>query len=510
MNTLIRFYWHLLLRRAPFLLAIVVLTTAAALAFAMNQPDRYSASAKLLVESPQIPSELASSTVSTGIAEQLGVLQQRLLTRANMIDVANKLKVYPPNEDGDRMSPNDVASAMLSATTIKTSARRNQAAFVDIAFEFADPNIAAAVVNELVTRALEDNVRMRTESASETAEFFEQEVERLSNELSLQSGKIAEFKSMNTNSLPESLDFRMRRQSALEERQANILREKQSLQDQRERIVQVYEQTGQTARDASISETPEQRQLRALEAELSSSLAIYSEQNPRVIVLQTRIEQLRKVVASQSPIDPALDAGASIYEVTLAELDVKIEATENELKTVSSELEELFEQIEKTPRTAIALDAFARDYANIQSQYNAAVAGLARAKTGEQIELTAKGERISVVENAVPPRSPNSPNRKLITAAGGFAGVALAAGVFALLEMINLSIRRPAELVSRVGIAPFATIPNIQTQSQIRRRRLWVAIAFALVLLVLPASLYFIDQFVMPLSEMPAYLQGLI
>ncbi|MEL7460354.1 MAG: lipopolysaccharide biosynthesis [Pseudomonadota bacterium] len=500
MNTLIRFYSYMILRRAPLLVSIVVLFSALAVGYAANQPNTYRAAARLLVEPPQIPTELALSTVNTVVSEELGLLRQRLTTRANLIDVANKLNVFPPDEDGTRKTPNEVVRAMRGGLTVTASARRGQAAIVDIRFESGDPNIAAAVVNEMVTRALDDNVRMRTESATQTLDFFEQEVNRLTNELSLQSSKITEFKSKNSNSLPEALNFRLSSEATLKERLANLEREKISLEEQRARVIAVFEETGQLSRSDTI-ETPEQRQLRELENELSAALAIYSETNPRVTVLRTRVEQLQRVVSGQAPVQSAPEPGSSLLNVTLAEIDSNISSLDAETARLEEDLVVLREQIQQTPQTAIGLETLQRDYSNLQRQYDAAVAGMARAKTGEQIELSANGQRISVAENAVPPSSPSSPNRKMITMAGGVAGVAVAAGLFALLELINSSIRRPGELVNRLGITPFATIPEIRTRREHRQRTLMKIALVLLVLVVLPAALYFVDQYVVSLGE---------
>ena len=60
--------------------------------------------------------------------------------------------------------------------------------------------------------------------------------------------------------------------------------------------------------------------------------------------------------------------------------------------------------IEATPGNAITLDTLERDYANIRIQYDQAVANKARAETGDIIEALCKGQRISVIEQAVVPQ----------------------------------------------------------------------------------------------------------
>ena len=60
MNSDIRFYWRLFLARLPILATIVVVCSAVGIGLALTLPPRYVATARLLVESPQIPDELAA------------------------------------------------------------------------------------------------------------------------------------------------------------------------------------------------------------------------------------------------------------------------------------------------------------------------------------------------------------------------------------------------------------------------------------------------------------------
>ena len=50
---------------------------------------------------------------------------------------------------------------------------------------------------------------------------------------------------------------------------------------------------------------------------------------------------------------------------------------------------------------------------NLQAQFKVASTRLGDAATGEQIERTAKGGRISIIEMATPPEKRIGPNRRL-------------------------------------------------------------------------------------------------
>ncbi|MGO4611149.1 hypothetical protein AB4142_32945, partial [Variovorax sp. 2RAF20] len=69
-------------------------------------------SAKVLVEAPQIPSELARSSVAIGAIEQLQVLQQQIITRKNLIELANRLGIYADTEE--RPADDDIVADLRS------------------------------------------------------------------------------------------------------------------------------------------------------------------------------------------------------------------------------------------------------------------------------------------------------------------------------------------------------------------------------------------------------------
>ena len=66
-----KFYWRLLLRRLPIMLAIVIICSAAGLIQAVRLPATYEAAARLLVESAIVEREI----VTTSAAEELPIVR---------------------------------------------------------------------------------------------------------------------------------------------------------------------------------------------------------------------------------------------------------------------------------------------------------------------------------------------------------------------------------------------------------------------------------------------------
>ncbi len=71
MKSELRFYFAVFVRRLHYFLAVFVMVSAASLTVANILPPVYTSQTRLLVESPQIPTELAAPTVRTAAPESL-------------------------------------------------------------------------------------------------------------------------------------------------------------------------------------------------------------------------------------------------------------------------------------------------------------------------------------------------------------------------------------------------------------------------------------------------------
>lgn len=505
----LKFYLSLFLRRLPYFLIFVALGAAVGGTLAVVLPPVYRAEATLVVESAQIPGDLAASTVQTAAVEQLQIIQQRILTRDKLIDMANRLEIYGPRGSiqAARIPADEKVADLRNRIEIDTSggaSRRTgpQATFVTVGFSAPRAALSATVVNEVVTMILQENVQMRTTVAGQTLEFFTQEVARLDQELTRIGGQILAFKEQNQDALPDSLDFRRSQLAASQERLLQLQREAAGLKDRRERLVTLYQTTGRV--DGGVPEqnmTPDQRRLKALRDQLETQLVLLSPQNPKVKMLQAQIAAQEEVVNAQGPQDTGADGRQlTAYEIQLADIDGQLNFIEERQQQLRAEMEALQKSIAATPGNANALATMERNYANMQAQYNQAVADRARAETGDMIETLSKGQRISVIEQAIAPREPDSPNRPLLAGAGFGGGVAAGLAFIVLLELLNSAIRRPVDLVNGLGITPFATIPLIRSRGEVLRRRLIIALAFAVVLVVLPGALWWVHSQIMPLD----------
>ena len=237
------------------------------------------------------------------------------------------------------------------------------------------------------------------------------------------------------------------------------------------------------------------------------ALSTYSEQNPRVIRLRSVVERLEAIVASQTSLvaqeegaEPATTPEQAMFRATMLEMDSRIEALTADIETTQNELERLQGDISSSSVNGIQLNALERDFDAIQVRYNAALNNLNSAQMSERIETTAQGQRITIIENANVPQVPTGPSRPRIIAMACAVGLALSGGFFALLEFMNRTVRRPAELTGRFDITPIAIIPYMESPRRRAFRRLGLIIATLIVVIGVPLGLWYIDQHFMPLN----------
>ncbi len=496
------YYFSIFRRRSPIFLVVATLISAIAVTVAYTMPPAYESRMVLLVESPQIPEELAASTVRAPAFEQLQIIQHKLLTRSNMLDVARKFDVFANTND---MVADDIVDAMRARTNIKTSNQRlKEAPLMTVSFEAPAARTTAEVLNEYLLIIQQEDNEFRKGRSGETLTFFNQEVDRLSQELDVQSARILEFKQANSGHLPESLDFRLDQQSLFQERLLQIDRDVADLKGQKTRLLQLFELTGNVQPNRTAPLSPDERKREALKQELENALVVLSPENPKVKALEARLAQLDAKIGTVAPVAATGDATPQpmppMLVIQLSELDARVTSLAQQKSSVQEQLAELRVSISKTPEVSITLEELERSYAGLQDQFTQAQSRLAVAQTGDLIETRSRGQRLSVVEQPAVPSSPTKPNRMLIAGGGTAFGILAGLAIIFLLEMLSGTARRPEDIIKKLGVTPLTTIPYIQTRGQQFRQRGMKLLLLLAIVTVIPAAIFAIHTYYLPLD----------
>lgn len=196
------YYLDILRRRWLAFILPVALIAGAGTAAVLIWPPTYLAEGKILVQSQQIPTELVRPTVTSAAQERIQVIQQRTMTRDNLIAIADKFQLFPDKRP--LMSVTELVDLMKKSTKIapvdpildfkQRSRTDNPTIVFSVGFEYGDPAVAARVANELMTRILNEDLRDRTSRATDTSRFLSREVQRLQIENAALDAKIAQLR----------------------------------------------------------------------------------------------------------------------------------------------------------------------------------------------------------------------------------------------------------------------------------------------------------------------------
>ena len=260
------FYWELVKRRWLFFVIPFVPVLLVGLAVAAFWPATFLSEGKILVQSQQIPTELVRPTVTNAAQERIQVIEQRTMTRENLIAIADKFQLFPDKRA--LMSATELVEAMKKSTKIEPIAQplafarvrsENPTIVFTVGFEYSDPQTASRVANELVTRILNEDLRDRTSRATDTTKFLAREVQRLQTDNAAVEAKLVQAKNLQPKT-------------------------------------------------PAAGETDAAGQLAQLRAELVQKSALYSDRHPMIQTLKRQIDALQKAVAAPIPAGPEGDA----------------------------------------------------------------------------------------------------------------------------------------------------------------------------------------------------------
>ncbi len=285
------FYWQLIKRRALYFVIPFILVLPVGLAVAVLLPATYVSEGKILVQSQQIPTELVRPTVTSAAQERIQVIEQRTMTRENLLAIIDKFQLFP--EKRTLMAADQLVELMRKNAKIEPLAQPlafsqvrsrgdNPTIVFTVGFEYSDPQTASRVANELVTRILSEDLRDRTSRATDTTKFLAREVQKLQADNAAIDAKIAMAK---------------------------------------------------LSQAKSGSNTPDQpaTQLAQLKMELAQKSALYSDRHPVMQSLKRQIEALGKIVVP--PVQTGPDALAP-----LDELETQQESIQKNLEAASARL----------------------------------------------------------------------------------------------------------------------------------------------------------------------------
>jgi succinoglycan biosynthesis transport protein ExoP len=493
--------------RALLLGVSIVVILAVTVAVALTVPPIYQSTGTILVESQQISPELVSANNNSFADERIEVIRQRVMTRDNLLRIINKYDLYA--DKGRQFSDNDKIDLMRNSIVVASlstyiKGRGEATVAFNVSFEHKRPEVAKEVASELVTLFLDENIKQRTERASETTVFLTQEANKLGAELASLENQLADFKQAHANALPEHQALRMSMLSRAELEFREVDRDYKTAQEELRYLELELSaaNAGLTTKAESARGAVEQPQdLPSLKAEYARLQTKYKDAHPDVIAVKRKIEALQASGGRGA-------ANASV-SLDVARVRTRIGAAQERIASLAEQKRQLVKKMEgyeaeilETPQVERGLVTLMRDHDNARKKYEEIRAKEMGAKITESLEQENKAERFVLLEPPLMPEKPIKPNRKKIAALGLVLAPAGGAALVMLLELLNQRVRGMGALESVVGRRVLVAIPYIPTQADTARRKQllkWLVIAAAALMAIM---LLIVHVFYMPLDAL--------
>jgi succinoglycan biosynthesis transport protein ExoP len=509
-------------RRVWYAIIPFVAVLGAVLVVIELMPPVYRSEGKIAVESQQVPEGFVTSTVIGYANERIGIVKQRVMTKARLLDIIDRYKLFPElrGRVPDSVLVNKLRKMIFLDLVRDTPGTGGTLAFT-LAFEYGDPHIAASVAEDLVNMYLAESVKARANRATETTEFLKQQTARLAEQVAARDAQIAEYKQEHGDALPEHLGMRMNMLQTSESSVRDLERQILGLEEHR-RLLEIQRATvGTILSTGAVNETPilsPAQKLSALKAELAEKSAVYQAAHPDLKNLRRRISQLRRQVAAEGAkpgpqtSSSATDPARARIESEIVSIDKRIASLRREKKELQDKIKTLQANIMETPQVERGLKELTRGYDTLVAEYEQLSAKQRAAEVSENLEVEQKAERLVLLEPPQVPSVPVWPNKLKFFGIGVVLAAGSGAGAVFLAEVLDTAIRGPAMLTEILQAPPIAVIPILKNPKNwwhTRMHWMWLALAVLLVLILALAITHFffepLDVFIKTILP-PAFL----
>jgi polysaccharide chain length determinant protein (PEP-CTERM system associated) len=505
-------------RRLWYLLIPCLLAALGSLVYALYQPNRYRASAVVLVTPPQLPSTVVRPTVMLPLNERLPMLQQEVLSRSRLERIILDFDLYKEERRSGLME--EVVNEMrkdISVSVARAASRRPDGLSFTLAYTSTEPRTAFRVTERLVGLFVDENARQRETIAEGTDQFLAAEVVTARTKLEETEKKLEAYKKQFGGQLPEQLQANV---TSVQNAQTQVQALNESITRDRTELLLVQRELSDmgigTAGDEPLADpgvvaTPydealgkARAALEALELRLTADHPDVVRQRRTVTDLEERVQasQLRRPVTpgAQSPVTTRANSADLQRRNRLIELRQRealltqqVANKQRDMAVRQGQAAAYQARVDAAPSREAELIGLVRDYETLKERYNTLVTRSEEAKVAANMERRQVSEQFRIADAPRVPEAPYSPNRVRTTAMGAAAGLALAVVLIGLLEYRDTTFHSDSDIVQALALPVVAVVPTLLTAGEraSQRRRRWVLSATSAAALFIVGAVLF-------------------
>lgn len=439
-------------------------------------PPKYTSQTLVLVQPPNVSSKIVEPVDATDISQRLSSMQQQILSRTRLEPVIRQLGLY--SRDIGRVSMDELVVRLQKAIEVtpvmpmaQTRAINLPGFFVNVTL--SDPRAAQQVCSAVTSMFIEENLRILQQHSEVTTDFLSQQLVESKKNLDDQDAKLAAFKTRYLGSLPDeeqrNLNLLTGLTSQLDSATQALSRAQQDKSFAESMLTQQIA-AWQASQSGQNPETLEQ-QLAALQTQLASLQARYTDNYPDVIKAKNDISLLQKKIAESNARKGVGDSDkvrSSVEPVQITQLRAQLHSLDQVISEKTNDQEKIKEQIktyqsrvQSSPVVEEQYKQLTRGYQTALDSYNELLKKRDDAAMATDLQRQQQGEQFRVLDPANLPDKPSFPNRPLFALDGLGGGLALGLGLAFLLEMRDSSMRNERDIEFALRLPVLATVPAI-------------------------------------------------
>ena len=390
---------------------------------------------------------------SRGLAER--VVQNLRLSEDPFFNPGGRpLALGPPSAPGTPSAEADLAVVGQLANRLRVGlsvepVRTTQ--LVNLTYVSTNPEFAARAVNGFAEAFIDWGIENRSTTAGNASNFLASQIETLKKEIQVKESQLqAVSRSSNIVELDSGSNVLNQRLEAINKSYSDALR------DRIEREAQ-YRELLNTPKEAIAESQPDglysdiKRKQLEMERQYEIDLKTFKKDFPKMIEQQAAIEKGRQHLAGvvEEMVDRARKAAYAEYQTSLRQE----KALEQEMHGLKSE--------------ALDESSASADYHNLSLEVDTRRNLLDQVlKAQSETEVTArlqgtKESNVRIVDRALAPGGPSSPNLKQDLSSGMLFGLVFGVGLVLLLEYLDRTVKTSEQVERLLGLPTLAIIPDI-------------------------------------------------
>ena len=422
-------------KKAFIITALAIMTGAVLLSYAL--PKQYEARSIVFIEK-NIMSELVKGlAVSPSIEDKIKVLTYAMGSRTLLLKVFDDMDM-----NVKKMSDKQVEELLRETQKNMEVKTKEKEGLFQITFQHENPKFARDFVNTLIRRYIEENVASKREDAYGANTFLTEQIGAFKQNLEKSDDKI--------------VAYRQEAQGLMNVGESELFR---AINDGQNRLdaLRLRQQQLEQARLELQGIQPITPALRAAEKKLADLRVLYNESYPEIIKTKSEIEALKEQARATQKENEVVGADTQqlrIIDAEIAKVKSAEALTRKQLATYQS-------QLSRIPETRQGLEELQREKHQSAQVYEALMARQSQSELSKQLEIQDKSSNFRVVDPAVIPIEPVSPNRVRIILIGIGAGLAAGFGLVMLLDSMDNSVKSVSS-IKALGVPVLGVIPKME------------------------------------------------